>query len=97
MQNLYPYFGDSLPTNTRPGWSQIAFLAIARGLYNQQTTATKYAGIVGHKGTASVNTTTGVTSWNPSINGGHNYLWKLETDANFVTKINELIKDKTEW
>jgi len=91
------YFGNSLPTNTRPGWSQIAFLAIARGLYNQQTTATKYAGIVGHKGTASINTTTGVTAWDPNVNGGHNYLWKIETDANFITKINELIKDATEW
>lgn len=91
------YFGNNLVTNKRPGWAQIATLSIARGLYNQQTTSTKYAGIVGHKATGSVDTTSGVTAWNPSVNGGHNYLWKIETDANIVTKVNELIKDVTEW
>jgi hypothetical protein len=79
------YFARSNPADTRPGWSQIALLAIAFGLgagYLQ----------IADSGVASVNPTTGNTSFNPGF-GNHHYLSKVMSDANFISTINSYLTD----
>lgn len=87
------YFGNSNASNKREGWSQLAMLSIARGVYPNSTTATDYEEILGGSGTGIVNSTTGVTSWNSTQQSNHGYLSKILSDANFTAAINALLLD----
>ncbi len=79
------YFAESDPTNKRPAWSQIAILALTFGLGSgyMEVAAT---------GTASVNSSSGVTAFSPGA-GGHRYLQKVMSDANLVAAINAYIDE----
>ncbi|MDD4606939.1 MAG: hypothetical protein PHS07_01170, partial [Patescibacteria group bacterium] len=87
------YNGDDDPSNTRPGWAQIAILPLARGLLYHSITDVDYSRIAGYKGTASVNTSTGETSWDLFTDSNHSYLGKILSDEYYATAINELLLD----
>jgi hypothetical protein len=84
------YFGNTSVNNTDGGWSSIAFLALVHGL-------SPYQRIAGGNGTASVNTSTDVTSWTQTTNSNHSWLSKLMSDADLVTATNALIIDHSLW
>lgn len=77
------YQGGSDPNDTRPAWGQLGILAAVFGLSG-------YFEVL-DTGTAAVNQSTGATTFDNSIDSGHAYLGKLESDANFVSLINPLI------
>lgn len=84
------YFGNTSTSNTRPGWSQIALLAMARGFGTYMT-------IAGGNGTASINTSTGITSWTQTTNSNQSYLGKVMSDAGLTSAINALLLDPSAW
>lgn len=87
------YFGDDESTNKRPGWSQIAIMALARGVQPNSLTATDYMYTQGYRGTATVDTSTGATAWTNATDSNHNYMCKLLSDAGYVAAINALLLD----
>ncbi len=86
------YFGNTSATNTRQGWSQIAMLPLARGLWPNSLTSVDYSAKV-QVGTAAVNATTGVTSWSETPNSNHAYLGKILSDPQYAVAINMLLRD----
>lgn len=104
LNNLNPakeawnlYFGRLDPSDTREAWAQIGILPLARGFLWNQVKGPAYAMILGYKGTAQVNTTTLVSSWKNNPDSNHNIMGKVMSDAEYITEINGLIKDVTEW
>lgn len=83
-------FGNSNTSNSQSGWSQIAMLALARGLGTYMT-------IGGGNGTASVNTTTGTTTWTQTVNSNQNYLVKVMSNSGLSSAINSLLLDPSAW
>jgi len=78
------YHGDELSTTTRQAWAQLGILAAVYGHDDNF-----YFG--GTNGTASVNTSTGVTAWASAPDSKHFYLRKAKADASLVTELNAIL------
>lgn len=87
------YHGNENAGNTRGAWSQVAILGLVRGVAPHSTTGTDWWRMLGRRGLASVNTTTGVTQWDFDTEGGHGWMRRRQPVATFVSTINALIQE----
>lgn len=88
------YFGNANAANKRGAWAQVVFLGAVRGIW-PNSVGTNWWRILGRQGLASVHTTTGVTDWDIATLGGHGWLRRMQSKADFVTTINGLIGEPT--
>jgi hypothetical protein len=83
------HFGAD-PAGTKGAWEPTTILSLTDGIDT-------WCKIEPGFGTASVNSTTGVTSFSLASNSNHNCLRKVQSDAALKAAYNALIKDPSVW